>query len=306
MQHRVFFAAGATVILWASAFVGIRMVGESFSPGSLTLFRLLVASVCLTVLVFLRKPVFPQRRDRLFIVGFGVAWFAGYNYALNAAEQLLDAGTTALLVNIGPILIAVLSAVVLKEGFPRLLMWGTLVAFAGVALVAVTAGSGDRIDPAGVFLALLAAVLYAVGVVVQKPVVGRVDSVMATWLGCLVGTVVTAPFAVSLVAEIPEASPAAAWGVIYLGVFPTAIAFTTWAYALQHTTAGKLGATTFLVPAVAILLSWIVLRETPSLWALLGGGVCLLGVAITRRESAPRERPKQADLPKAITSPPPR
>ena len=54
----------------------------------------------------------------------GVAWFAIYNVALNAAEQRLDAGTTAMLVNIGPILIAVFAGLLLGEGFPRWLVVG--------------------------------------------------------------------------------------------------------------------------------------------------------------------------------------
>jgi drug/metabolite transporter (DMT)-like permease len=66
-------------------------------------------------------------------------------------------------------------------------------------------------------------------------------------------------------------------------VFPTAIGFTTWAYALARTSAGRLGATTYLVPAVAIVLAWALLGEVPPVLALAGGALCLVGVAISRR-----------------------
>ena len=71
--------------------------------------------------------------------------------------------------------------------------------------------------------------------------------------------------------------------MVYLGVFPTAVGFMTWAYALSRTTAGRMGATTYLVPPLAILLGWALLCETPEPLALVGGALCLAGVVLTRR-----------------------
>ena len=71
--------------------------------------------------------------------------------------------------------------------------------------------------------------------------------------------------------------------MVYLGLVPTALAFTTWAYALSHTTAGRMGATTYLVPPLAILMGWLILSETPPVLALAGGALCLAGVVLARR-----------------------
>jgi drug/metabolite transporter (DMT)-like permease len=57
----------------------------------------------------------------------------------------------------------------------------------------------------------------------------------------------------------------------------------TWAYALARTSAGRLAATTYLVPAIAILIGWALLGEAPPALAFLGGAICLLGVAVARR-----------------------
>src|SRR6478609_12023664 len=124
-------AVVVTVVLWASAFVGIRAVGPSFSPGPLTLGRLSVAAVVLGLVVlpqFRKAPAFPKGREWWPILAYGVMWFGGYNVALNAAEHMLDAGTAALLINVNPILVAVMAGVILKEGFPRWLIIGSLVA----------------------------------------------------------------------------------------------------------------------------------------------------------------------------------
>lgn len=283
-----------TVVLWASAFVGIRAIGPHFSPGSLTLGRLVIAAVVLSLLVLpqlLRTRLLPRGREWWPILAYGVMWFGGYNVALNAAEHVLDAGTSALLINVNPILVAIMAGVFLKEGFPRWLIIGSLVAFAGVALIAFGSGRasapGERptADVAGVLLCLLAAVLAAVSVIIQKPVLRKFPAAQATWFGILVGALCCLPFTGRLITEVQAAPPAATWALVYLGIFPTAIAFTTWAYALSLVDAGKLAATTYLVPGTTILISWLLLGEVPAALGLVGGLVCLVGVGLTRRKS---------------------
>lgn len=281
-------AVAVTVVLWASAFVGIRAVGPSFSPGSLTLGRLAIAAVVLGLVVLpqlLRNSSLPRGREWWPILAYGVMWFGGYNVALNAAEHLLDAGTAALLINVNPILVAIMAGVILKEGFPRWLIIGSLVAFGGVAVIALGSGQRSTADVAGVLLCLLAAALAAVSVIVQKPVLRKFPAAQATWFGIMVGAICCLPFSGQLIAELQAAPLPATLGLVYLGVFPTAIAFTTWAYALSLIDAGRLAATTYLVPGTTILISWLVLGEIPTVWGLVGGAICLVGVGLTRRRS---------------------
>jgi drug/metabolite transporter (DMT)-like permease len=252
-----------TVVLWASAFVGIRAIGPHFSPGSLTLGRLAIAAVALSVPVLpqlFKSRMLPRGREWWPILAYGVMWFGGYNVALNAAGHVLDAGTSALLINVNPILMAVMAGIFLKEGFPRWLLIGSTVAFAGVAMIAfgavqapggqvsagqTSAGQGTTADMAGVALCLLAAVLAAVSVIVQKPVLRKFPAAQATWFGVLVGAACCLPFA------------------------------------------GKLAATTYLVPGTTVLISWLLLGELPTALGLAGGLVCLAGVALTRRRTRP-------------------
>jgi drug/metabolite transporter (DMT)-like permease len=77
-----------------------------------------------------------------------------------------------------------------------------------------------------------------------------------------------------------------AW-LVFLGVFPTSIAYTTWAYALARGSAGRLAATAYLIPPLTILISWMLLGEIPGIIALCGGGLCIVGVYIARRQAAP-------------------
>ena len=271
-------AALITVTLWASAFVGIRSAGRDLSPGALTLGRLLIAGAVLGALVWARREPLPARRDLPGIVLCGLLWFGLYNVALNEAERRVDAGTAAMLVNVGPVLIAVLAGV----------------------LVIGLATSDRGLDAGwGALLCVAAALAYAGGVVAQKPVLARTSALQVTWLACSVGMLACLPFGPTLVSELGDAhSSAIAW-VVYLGVLPTAVAFTTWAYALAQTTAGRMGSTTYLVPPLAIVMGWAILGETPPALAVAGGALCLAGVVVARGQLARLSRRAPAAAPAA-------
>ncbi|MCK9794900.1 DMT family transporter [Isoptericola sp. 4D.3] len=296
-------AMAVTVVLWASAFVGVRAVGHDLDAGALTLGRVAVGTVALTAILLVarwrrRTPVrLPRGRLLLLVLAWGVAWFGAYNLTLNAAEQHLDAGTTALLVNIAPMLVAVLAGVLLREGFPRRLLVGIAVAFAGVVVIAVATTSG-RFDAAGVGLGLASAVLYAGAATLQKRLLPQLDALTMTWLGCLAGTVAALPFLPALVTQAAAAPSSSLLGVVYLGIFPTAIAFTTWAYALARVSAGRAAASTYAVPPLVVLMSWVLLDEVPVPVVLVGGALALAGVAVATLPRRPA-RARAAHTPRS-------
>ena len=278
-------AALVTVSLWASAFVGIRSASRQLSPEALALGRLAIGSAALGLLVAARREQLPSRRDLPAIAICGVFWFGLYNIALNEAERRVDAGTAAMLVNIGPILIAVLAGVLLHEGFPRRLLAGCAVAFAGTAVIGIATSEGST-PSWSALLCVAAALFYAVGVVAQKPVLARVSPLMVTWLACTFGALVCVPFAGTLVQGLPETHASAIGWIVYLALAPMALGFLTWGYALARTTAGRMGSTTYLVPPIAIVLGWLLLDETPPRLAVLGGALCLAGVYVARRSGS--------------------
>jgi drug/metabolite transporter (DMT)-like permease len=196
-----------------------------------------------------------------------------------------------MLVNTGPILIAVLGGLFLGEGFPPRLLVGCAVAFAGAVVIGLATSGGTAGPDAtlGIVLCLIAAAAYAVGVTLQKPVSATTPALTMTWLSCAVGAVTCLPFAPQLAADLAVAPRSAVAGLVYLAIFPTAVAFTTWAFALSRTTAGRLGSTTYLAPAIAIVLGWVLLGEVPPALAIVGGVVAITGVIIARW--APARRP---------------
>ncbi|MFD4413991.1 DMT family transporter [Streptomyces sp. NPDC058476] len=298
-------AATVTVGLWASAFVSIRSAGEAYSPGALALGRLLAGAIVLGAVCLVRREGWPPRSAWRGIAISGLLWFGFYMVVLNWGEQQVDAGTAALVVNIGPILIALLGSRLLGDAMPPRLLAGMGVSFAGAVAVGLSMSGGGGSSVLGVVLCLLAAVAYAAGVVAQKPALGRASALQVTTFGCLVGAVACLPFAGQLVQDAADAPASATLNMVYLGVFPTALAFTTWAYALARTTASRMGATTYAVPALVVLMSWLFLDEVPGLLTLAGGALCLAGVAVSRsrpragRTAAPEHTPEPLPEPAA-------
>ena len=93
--------------LWASAFVAIRYADRELSPARSRSAGCSWAASRSALMVLIRREPLPGRRQLRRHRVCGVLWFGLYNVALNAAETRIDAGTAAMLVNVGPILIAI-------------------------------------------------------------------------------------------------------------------------------------------------------------------------------------------------------
>ena len=282
-------AALVSVVLWSAAFVGIRVAGRSFSPGSLALGRLALGTLLLGTMAWSRPLIRLSRRELGLLVIAGLLWFGVYNVLLNEAERRVDAGTASMLVLIAPIFIIALAAAFLQErATPNLLAGGGL-AFAGVLVIGFATSTGQATF-LGVILCLIAALASAIGVVAEKPVLSRVSALQVTWICCTVGMLFCLPYTPVLVRELRGAPTDGVGWLLFLGVFPTTIAFTTWAYALARGSAGRLAATAYLIPPITIMMSWIILGEIPKLIAVLGGALCLVGVYIARKAPASADR----------------
>jgi drug/metabolite transporter (DMT)-like permease len=200
-------------------------------------------------------------------------------------------------VQIGPILVALLATLVLGERMTRWLLIGLAVGFGGVVLIARASSAGGNGDLLGVVLGVVAALTFAVGVITQKKLLtsGMTALEMTFWY-YVVGMIVCLPWAGELVGVAADASASDVFWVVWLGVFPSAIAFVTWAYALSHSDAGKFALSTFLVPFITTLIAWLLLSEVPPVLAFVGGVLCIVGVLITRRKPRVRREDPAPEL----------
>ena len=280
---KVLAAIIGTLFAWSSAFVVIRSVGEAFPPAELAFLRMAVAVPLLGLLMIGKKWVWPTAREWLLISVFGVAWFSMYIVALNTAELTIDAGTASFIVNIGPLLIAIGAALFLGETLPRNLLAGALVALSGVGLIAWATSTSDHFDVSGVLWALVSTVTYAIGVLSQKPALKRISSAQVTFLGAAISLVPLLFWTPNAVAQVAVAPPAALFGIVWLGAIPTALGYAMWGYALTRMPAGRLGVSTYLVPPLVVVESFLILGEAAQPLAIVGGVIALTGVWWSRR-----------------------
>ncbi|HZB77892.1 MAG TPA: DMT family transporter [Solirubrobacteraceae bacterium] len=271
-------ALAITICLWAGAFVAIRAALPDLGYATLASGRLLVAAATFALLARRLGITLPERSQLPLLAALGATGYTGYQLLLSAGEETVSAGASALLFAAAPVLAAVLALPVLGERMSGRGIAGLGVAVAGVAVVGIGQGASAS---HGAPLVLLAALVYAIWVVLQKRAVGGMPAVQmtvwATWFGALFAV----PFASGLPAAIGAGGPPLL-ALVFLGVVVTTIPFLLWSWALSQVDATVAGPCLLLIGPVAVLIAWLGLGETPTAITLAGGAVTAAGVLLVQ------------------------
>jgi drug/metabolite transporter (DMT)-like permease len=272
-------ALTGTVFLWASSYSAIRVGLDTFGPGQVALARLAVASLVLAPYALAARMRLPDKRDLPAVVLCGFLAFGVYHVVLNYGQITVSAGAASILIGTAPIFTALWATAFLGE---HLRAWGWVglaMGLFGATLVSVGEGGGFGLDP-GALLVLLAAICVSVYFVLQKPYLAKYGALPFTTYAIWVGTLISLFFLPGLVAQAGAASAGSLVSMLYLGVFPTALGYVTYAYAFSRMPASRAVSFLYLIPVMAYLIAWVWLGEVPATLSVVGGGVALSGVVI--------------------------
>lgn len=278
-DSRTLAALGVTLVLWASAFAGIRAGLEAYGPGHLALFRFLVASLVLAVYAVAVKMPLPRVKDLPGILLLGFLGITVYHTALTWGELTVTAGAASLLIASAPVLTCLWAMVLLRERITPRGWIGIVGGFLGASLIAAGEGGGVQLN-SGALLVLLAALSSSLNIVLQKPYLERYSAIRFAACSIWAGTLFMSVFLPGLAQAVRTAPLHATLAVVYLGAFPGALAYVAWTYALSRIPASTIASFLYLVPILAVVIAWIWLGEMPTLLALLGGVLSLAGVAL--------------------------
>ena len=271
----------AVLVLWSSAFTGIRVGLTGYSPGQLALFRFLIASVVLSVYAGIARFRRPALRDLPWLSVAGLFGITFYNLALNWGQTRVSAGAASLLIASTPIWTTVLAMIGLGERLTPLGWAGILTSFMGAGVIAWAEGEGLHFSPQALVI-LAAAISSGIYNALVKHFVGRYSALECTAYSIWFGTALMAPWGHGLLQVVRTAPLNATLAIVYLGIFPAATAYVGWAYLLSHGPAGRTSTFLYLSPVFAIAIAWLCLGEVPKRLSLIGGAIALCGVILVQ------------------------
>ena len=279
MKFRLYFALLSPMVLWASGFAGIRAGLAGYTPEHLAVLRFLVASATMLIYAMVARTAMPRRKDIPFLLATGIISIAWYHLALNKGEQTVSAGASSMLVASAPMFTALLAHLFTGERLHARGWAGIFVAFCGVGLIALGEGGGLRFST-GAWLVLSSALATGISVILQKKYVARYSAAEFSCHLVWAGTLFLLPFGGGLLHEMSRAPLGATLAVVYIGVFPAALAYVGWGYALARIPASNAASYLYTVPVFSIFIAWVWLREVPHGLSLLGGVFALGGVLL--------------------------
>ena len=300
-RARVALASVSIALLWGLAFVAIKELLRDLSPATLTIARFAIADICLLAVMAswpAARPRF-ERADVWRLVVLGATGVPLYHLSLNWGEQRTSASVGALIVATAPAMVAVLAAAVLRERPTAAKVFGIALAFGGVAVLAVgrAEAATNRTQPAGVAVALIAPIAWAVYTIVAKPLTDRAGAVRVTATTIVLGSLFVFPLTRGRTFHELAHMRASGWGwLLFVAIGSSVAGYVLFVWVLGRMHATQASALLYAVPVVAVFSAWVVRGEPLGWIVLLSAAMVIGGVALMQGAPAAARAAKPAEV----------
>jgi len=279
----------SVIILWASSFIGIKLGLNSFSPEALALFRYLTASIFI-FLIYLGTSAKkkPNLKQFMLLLGCGITGVTIYNLALNYAELSVSPAIASFVIGMMPVCSLIISVFVFKDKVKKRAWSCVAISVCGlfVILLADLYHSQNLHASLLGFLSLVIAVVgMAIYTNIQRVLLkeGFKPLEMTAW-SIWLGTFCLLFFLPETIVQMAHASMEDILAVVYLGIFPAAIAYVGWGYAISKLPFTKVVTALYFSPVFVILMQWSILGEFPFWLTIVGGGISVFGALLLARQ----------------------
>ncbi len=274
------------VLLWSTGFIGAKAGVPYASPLLFLAVRFAATALLLFLWVALRGEPWPKGwRTYLDLALVGTLLHTVYLGGVFVAISWgLEAGTSALIVSLQPILVAALAGAFLGEQVTRLQWLGLALGLGGVALVVWRKAGLSAEGLEAALLCILSLVAITAAVLYQKrrlgampPITGNALQFTFAALSSGVAVLLFEPDA-RIVWSLPFIL-ALAWLVLVLSIGAVGLLLLL----VRRGAASKVSSLFFLVPPCTAVLAWLIFGEVLGWMELLGMAIAALGVALVNR-----------------------
>ncbi|MDC6447826.1 DMT family transporter [Alphaproteobacteria bacterium] len=277
--------------IWGSAFIAIKISLDYFSPTSVASYRLIIASFFLLFFYIIGNyKNLLTRYDVAMLVFVGVVGNFLPFYLISWSEQHIQSSTAGILMGVGPILTLILSHFFTKDDkFNTSKLISIFIGFIGVIFIFeidifFNISSSNSIELLSKFLIILAALGYMTSNIVAYNALKHIDSFSITFFATFFGAIVSIPFLI--VSEFNQPSffsIKSLLPIIYLGIFPTAIAFQIRYHITKTSGPVFLSYVAYLIPIFALIWGFLLLSERIYTSSFVGIVLILVGVYVGRK-----------------------
>ena len=276
----------ALTACWASAFTFTAMALKGISPEWVVVFRQLIAALMLFPLALKLGTLHEVPRAAWgWLAALGIVGNVAPFYVISWGQQHIESGLAAIFITTMPLMTLALAHVFVPgERMTARRLAGFVTGLAGVALIV---GPEVLFDVGISDLELLAqaAVLFGAVLFAANAIIARNMPTMDLWGRSAytsgIAFIVILPLALTTT-PLPDTMPGAQslLGIIGTGIFATGLATVIYYRLIDEAGPTFMSMTNYLVPPVALVAGIVVLGESPSIWALLGLALILVGIAV--------------------------